>query len=122
MKMANGFENNLRGSGESPDYRGDLTHGLTFFTVNDAPFSLITGRPALKTMPALSDFDKDVAIFRCAEQVATVPWWMEKEKNGRSFSEEFTSDKKNDIDENSVEQSEKNPKTEEKKMKHRGNT
>lgn len=51
----------------------DLTYVLTFLVVNDAPFGLIIGRPAIKFMRASLDFDKNIAIFRSGKEVVAVP-------------------------------------------------
>lgn len=69
-----------------------MTYAINFLVVNNAPFSLIIRRPAMKTMRASLDSNEYIAIFRSVEQVATVPRspCTEKENDGRSLSGELS--------------------------------
>lgn len=83
-----------------------MTHALTVFVVKDAPFSLIIGIPAMKTMKIILDFEKDITIFRSEEKVKSVLFWTDKEHDGRLLSEEFIYEENDDTDEESNEESE----------------
>lgn len=71
---------------------GGMTHALTFSIVNDTPFNLIIEKPAMKSMQASLDFDKEITTLRFAGKAVIVPLCKEKKRDGQSSSEEFTSE------------------------------
>lgn len=56
---------------------GYITMELTFLLVKRSPFELIVGRPSMKEIRAVLDFEHDQTTFREGPKLVKLPLWSD---------------------------------------------
>lgn len=71
---------------------GPVTTQHLCLVVRSSRYGLIIGRPSMKTMRDLLDFDKNIASFRLGNGVTSIPLVTERSMENNSNNDEFSSD------------------------------